>query len=826
MLRNPLAVVIGTLLLVPASVCADEPSALWLTPSQKWYGIDGNWSSTGLLVGDPAQEIDVTVSTSLSEIWVVETSGCGTSSLCTAARGGTYNTSASHSWSPLGAWQLGFEYLDNGGNGDYAMETVAVHNDLRQSQVPLGKQVVAGINETAFYTGFLGLGITPGKFQNVVVQSPISTLVEQAGIIPSHSYGYTAGAWYGGSSGTPLSLTLGGYDANRFEPHDVKFSLDPSTRQPNTLVRAITASVSDVAKAPTTWASPSAPLLGFNESVTALIDSSTPYLWLPSAVCDRFAASFNLTWDESFGLYLFSGNENLDRYRSSPDLSFTFTLSSTDNHDDFGQPLDVPGVVNITISAQAFIQSLRYPFKNLIPYRSPAVPYFPLKRADNTSQIVIGRSFLQEAYMITNYETSTFSIHQAKFPDDPWTDTSIQTIAFTPNSGYAAPAKGTDGEGGLTQSQLVGLIVGISVVGIVAIAATWLIHKRRRRHREAAKSDDKLDDGFSTPEPETPKSPVVRMLSRMTKNCPWRKTKKRDGDGYEVFEVGADRSHERYEMPVQAKPVELEATNTMSSIGVTDFASKHTHRRSAYEIEKLQLEMAMQGLVPHYTPLEEEPVKPYHNLGAAWQQHGRENPSPASSPTQDTYSNRLPSPVSPESDWTNYVPDFPSSVGLVPTRTLSKSNSDPNMTATMRAPPSPQSIDQLTLTRSVSSGGSTPSSPTLLPPPPPPAFQRTPIDPARVVCLGPLPDNVRLPQWPSPPPPPDPSVAAPAHGTRSSITWHSRRLSMADTLGSDFTIEEEAREAAARTLGRLRGFDDMVHVPQPAQRRYSWEEDS
>ncbi len=48
-----------------------------------------------------------------------------------------------------------------------------------------------------------------------------------------------------------MSLTLGGYDANRFEPHNVRFSLNATTRQPQVLVRAITASVSDIAQAPT-----------------------------------------------------------------------------------------------------------------------------------------------------------------------------------------------------------------------------------------------------------------------------------------------------------------------------------------------------------------------------------------------------------------------------------------------------------------------------------------------------------------------------------------------------------------------------------------------
>ena len=116
---------------------------------------------------------------------------------CSDARGGIYNTSASQSWSPLGAWQLGLNYLGLGGNGDYAMETVVVYDSVRRWQTSFNKKIVAGINDTGYYTGFFGLGITPGRFNNVVAQSPIAALVEQDGIIPSHSYGYTAGAYYG-----------------------------------------------------------------------------------------------------------------------------------------------------------------------------------------------------------------------------------------------------------------------------------------------------------------------------------------------------------------------------------------------------------------------------------------------------------------------------------------------------------------------------------------------------------------------------------------------------------------------------------------------------
>lgn len=49
------------------------------------------------------------------------------------------------------------------------------------------------------------------------------------------------------------------------------------------------------------------------------------------------------------------------------------------------------------------------------------------------------------------------------------------------------------------------------------------------------------------------------------------------------------------------------------------------------------------------------------------------------------------------------------------------------------------------------------------------------------------------------------------------------RHSAASSLGSNFTVEQEEREEAWRAAGRLDRLDDLVHIPQPAARRYSWE---
>jgi hypothetical protein len=92
----------GSLLLGPLLVAAADP--LWIQPSTSWQvpfakraaqvpslsilmmltdhhrlGIDGNWSTFQFLVGSPPQYVNLLPSTTLSEIWVVEDSGCSDS---------------------------------------------------------------------------------------------------------------------------------------------------------------------------------------------------------------------------------------------------------------------------------------------------------------------------------------------------------------------------------------------------------------------------------------------------------------------------------------------------------------------------------------------------------------------------------------------------------------------------------------------------------------------------------------------------------------------------------------------------------------------------
>lgn len=667
------------------------------------------------------------------------------------------------------------------------------------------------------------------------------------------------------------SATLGGYDESRLAMHDKTFTMNQTEGIPRPLVRGIEVYSNSSADKPGGWKSQTQILLDYSKAFTAIIDTTTPYLWLPGAVCDNFAKALNLTYNETFGLYMLT-NDQYRQYSTGSSLSFTFSFSSMDNRDNFGLPLDIPGVVNITVPIQAFVGLLSYPFMNQsIPYGAPAVPYFTLRRSPGNSTI-IGNAFMQEAYLMTKYDSGVFSMHQARFPSDPIGGAKLAAIPRPPNSPYPPPPDPNSGNG-LSTGEMVGIAVGAVAFFSVLVFAFLCYRRHKRQLRERA--GDVLDDGkdsASTLTPDSPQSPVSRMFSRIV----GRRRSRRTGATMTAGGVHPSEApdHEIYELPAPIPPAELDAggSDDHSILGETDLGTDSTQHFSAYEIARRKLDRQLQGPVPEYSPPadgimpQDKPSIP--ELRPTLQTNMADQPSPIS-PTRsrgaDSTTNTLlasePSPVSPRGDWSSA--DLPSPVtASMPPRSYSSGTRSGG--------------GHSTTSRSLSVNSNTPVSPvTDTMPPVPAAFQRTPIDPARVVCLGPLPGNVQLPGQ--------------SAGTGSRIVGSDGRSILPTglftagsrvsegSLGSNFTDEEDAVvEQTSRhtgpgsiklnhgqrgTLtsrlntdrhrlpaqpeepegeiespksahsdgssegGRIDPGRDLIHVPQMADKRYSWEED-
>lgn len=447
-----------------AALNASAP-AISVPSSQVWDGDDGRWSSFQIQVGTPGQTVRVLPGTSASAgtaIWVVIPVGCSavnpTLENCEGKRGELFQSNLSTTWStqglvnnPDGAIYSLNTVQETGlglsGNGSYGYDTVTL--GLPGTGLPtLQDQLIVGIWTDDFFLGSLGLSpynLNLSSF-NGPTQSMMGALVNQS-LLPSKSWAYTAGAVY---KDPPAfgSLTLGGYDTTKFDADGLSLAFaDDEFRDLLVSLQSITYDTAG-----------SSPLL--SQEVNMFIDSMVSEIWLPVEVCDAFQQAFNLTFNEQGQLYLIS--EDAHRALKAQNPEFTFSL---------GQPGGIQnGTVNIVLPYAAFDLNLTEPIVG------NDTRYFPIKRAENSTTYTLGRTFLQEAYIIADYDRKNFTVAQALFPPASISQ-NIESI-IAPG---VEEQKSDGGGGGLSGGAIAGIVVGV-VAGVV-ICLVGLFFWWRRAHR-------------------------------------------------------------------------------------------------------------------------------------------------------------------------------------------------------------------------------------------------------------------------------------------------------------------------------------------------------
>lgn len=240
------------------------------------------------------------------------------------------------------------------------------------------------------------------------------------------------------------SLTLGGYDEERFVPNTVTFPFEIYDDQPARVkLQQMTAKNT------------------LNGSVTFLydqidisIDFTMPYLWLPRETCDLIATHFGLTHDNGSDLYLVDDATHNELVARNPIFTFTF-----------GDAANSAETVGIVVPYAAFNLQASWPLFN------DTKNYFPIRRG-NSSQYTLGRAFMQEAYVIVDFEVGNLSLHQAAFPA-----TNEQKI--TPI--LADVISSQQGKHGLRDPAILGIALGSTVSVTLVVVLGLLLCRRRRR---------------------------------------------------------------------------------------------------------------------------------------------------------------------------------------------------------------------------------------------------------------------------------------------------------------------------------------------------------
>ncbi|KAF3319024.1 hypothetical protein TWF173_005429 [Orbilia oligospora] len=427
------------------------PFPVEVDPSQEWDGKDGPWSTFAVRIGTPPQVARILPGTGSNQQMVVLPEGCMSSkdtSTCPNLRGFTFKMDESTTWenntlySSTSIYELGVEKrLGFEGNAIFGYDDMVL-GWLGSDGPNTSNQSIAGIATKDFFLGVLGLNPRPTNFSTF--NNPVPSLLQNlrdAQKIPSLSWGYTAGNQYRFNN-VFGQLILGGYDSSRFVRNNIYIPFDSQDLVDLSVnIERITSSDADGTRA-----------LLPSSGISAYLDSSVSYIWLPLDACQRFEEEFGITWNDSLELYLVNNTQHEKLLTRNASIVFRIGHFSTNQ------------TVDITFPYAAFDLTLSY------PYTTNPARYFPLKRAANDSQYTLGRVFFQEAYVVADYERKNFSVFQCNWDASGKKD----IVAIISPQDVQLPQDSGSSSSKLHPGALAGIAIGV-VVGI--IIAVYLIFR-------------------------------------------------------------------------------------------------------------------------------------------------------------------------------------------------------------------------------------------------------------------------------------------------------------------------------------------------------------
>lgn len=293
------------------------------------------------------------------------------------------------------------------------------------------------------------------------------------------SWSYTAGAYYRLKS-VFGSLIFGGYDASRFTPNDVVFTMTGDNERDIVLaIRSITATT------------PSGNTTLMSTPEFAFIDSAVPELWLPVGVCQQFEKALGISLDNTTGTYLINASTHESLVNMNPNITLTLGNQKT------GGP-----TVDIVLPYAAFDLNVTAP---ILPNSSSL--YFPLMRATNEAQYTLGRTFLQEAYVTADYNSRTFNVSQCIFDDTstaqviaiPSSEPSSTSNSTTgPVSSSGSSSHGSKLAAGAIAGIVIGALAGLAIIGAILFCCLRGLLCFKKREGRPSTPVHEIDTGKRT----------------------------------------------------------------------------------------------------------------------------------------------------------------------------------------------------------------------------------------------------------------------------------------------------------------------------------------
>jgi hypothetical protein len=273
------------------------------------------------------------------------------------------------------------------------------------------------------------------------------------------------------SKGVHGSLVLGGFDKSRFTEQGTSISMPAADN--NTLLVGVQGITYQPNSNTDTGAESFTADRESSSGFYATIDSTLPYLFLPDDICDEFASKFRLTFDNNTGLYTVNDTAHDNNLRQNAAVTFKIGADSGDNSVNF---------TSIRLPYAAFDLQANSPL-----YAKPT-NYFPIRKSP-TGVYVLGRTFLQEAYIIVDYERLNFTVAPAVY-SNPMPSPQIVSIFkkdYIPLG--VSPTATPDKKTGLTPGAVAGIVVGIVILFLLLGVGAFFFWKKRRASKTQPKEE-------------------------------------------------------------------------------------------------------------------------------------------------------------------------------------------------------------------------------------------------------------------------------------------------------------------------------------------------
>ncbi|KAI7328029.1 acid protease [Hortaea werneckii] len=477
-----------------------------------------------------------------------------------------FQTNISSTWESIGIYKLEAEQklFGNANDALYGLDTVSIslldNSGQNSSSGKLDSQTIAGFATGDFWLGSLGLGSAQANFstENENIPSLITSL-KTKNLTGSASFGYAAGAAYA-SPADYGSLVIGGYDKTRSQGDILSIPLGGPNNQ--------TLGVSVVNILAENTANGTVSLWRDSTPMVATIDSTVSQLWLPQSVCDLFASTFGLQFDNTTGLYLVNETTHEQLMQSNPSISFMIGPNST-----AASASAAADTINIVLPYAAFDLQAEIPLYN------SSTNYFPIRVAANETQYTLGRTFLQEAYLFVDWERQNMTISQVVHQNE--------TTEIVPVESPSMHSSGGTEDGSFETGAIVGIAVGASAAIVLAVGfLEFFVLRSQRKRRRAAVLARKIEEepsGFSSDEKKKGEAVNELDVDRVTPQEIMSEQRHELSGGDDSETKNEAMSTPLLEMP-DAQVVGKELEDTSHCAGTQERDWKHRHVNEVYEL--------------------------------------------------------------------------------------------------------------------------------------------------------------------------------------------------------------------------------------------------